>query len=721
MKNSTINRTAFALLFGACVLAETTAWSAPLQVNLYAKVVYINPLTGSTSASPGSGRVPMWGFTTSPSGNAAVPGTQINVSQANFADGLEITLQNQLTGPSAEAISLVIPGLTSETVAPIGETPSTPSTVFSPALGQPEAISGGDYDGRVSSFVPTVAPGQTRIYKWTNLKPGTYVYHSGAHPQLQVQMGLFGMLTIKEVSSQAYPRVYISTGGEVPVIFSEIDTNLHWAVQLGNYGPGKAISSTIHCEPNFFCINGRAYNPAGGTPLLTPTLKNSWTTLFRLINVGWNSHIPVLSGPFPAGSENYLKVIAEDGEPYKYPKTLFAPNLPAMKTMDVQFTPPSGPSPQAFQVYDRKLGLANGGGMFRKLADTTAPSVQCVQPAIVNQPNSTNVDHGTTVQFRVTVNSPSSVLAYQWRRNGVELANIPSLIGGATGPTLTLASAGVTSAIAGTYDCVIYGGCGEVVISQAAVLGVRPRYYAGTTGAYSGATGPGILGNEFQTGTITVDGPGVAYVNQMLVAAITYRKIGDNNAHITGVTTVGAATPHNFTKLDGGPWYTADGKVELWYLKGAITDGSVVSVGVTFDVAGVNQVAAVVDRFAGVNQTTPFGAVAADYVAGDRASVSVSPGSESSDLVMSWMGYNSLTTGGNAAITVTPGLGQTVRGSRANSNYPSSTAAPNRGSASVQVTVKPVSTVPVPAGTTSMSAGFSPNTAASMGAAAIKP
>lgn len=711
MKNSTINRTACALLFGACLLAEGTAWSAPLQVNLYAKVVYINPVTGSASGtSSSSGRIPMWGFATSPGGTAAVPGTQINVTQTQFGDGLEITLFNQLPEP----ISLVIPGLTSSTVD------------GGQALGAPEAFSGGEYAGRVSSLVPSVPPGGSRVYRWTNLKPGTYVYHSGTHPQVQVQMGLFGMVTIKQVNNQAYPRVYISTGGEVPVIFSEIDTNLHWAVHTGNYGPGKSISSTIHSEPNFFCINGRAYNPNGTTPLLTPAMKNSWTTLFRLINVGWNSHIPVLSGPFPSGGENYLKVIAEDGEPYRYPKTLYAPNLAAMKTMDVQYTPPAGPNSLAFQVYDRKLGLANGGGMFRKLGNTTvlAPQLQCVQPEITTQPNSTNVDHGTTVQFKVVVNSTASVLAYQWRRNGVELTNVPSLIGGATGPTLTMAAAGVTSAIAGDYDVVIYGGCGEVVVSEKATLGVRPRYYAATTGAYSGS---GTL--TAQSGNITIAGSGVAYVNSMLVAAITYRSVGNPLVFAQSVTTISGGQA--FTKLEGGEYFTADGKVELWYLTGPITGPAVDAVGVTFagpppDIFGppapapiVNQVAIVVDRFAGVNQSEPFGDVTADYTLGDRPSVSVDAASDSADLVLGWVGYNRLTSSGGV-IAITDGAGQTLRGSRQNNLYIPASPDP-RSSASTRVTVKPAATVPGPAGTTTMSVGFAPDTAASMGAVAIKP
>ena len=354
MKNQIINRTAFALLCGASLLAATTSWSAPLAVDLYAKVFYLNPITGDTSPSAGAGLIPMWGFASTAGGDASVPGPQINVDQT-MNDGLAITVHNTLPEP----ISVVIPGLSG-----------------SADVGQPARFAGDpNYGNRVKSFVPEVANGGSRTFTWTGLKPGTFVYHSGTHPALQVQMGLFGMVTIKVGPTQAYPGVAIGDGGEVPVIFSEIDPVLHQAVAAGNYGPGQAIRSTIHSEPSFFLINGRAFDPAGTTPPLTPALKNGLPTLFRMINVGWNSHIPSLTGPFPSGSANYLTVIAEDGEPYPYPKTLYAPNMAALKTMDIQFTPPAGPDSQQYQLYDRKLGLANGGGMFRIL-NAAAPTTQ---------------------------------------------------------------------------------------------------------------------------------------------------------------------------------------------------------------------------------------------------------------------------------------------------------------------------------------------------------
>ena len=46
------------------------------------------------------------------------------------------------------------------------------------------------------SFDAETAAGGSGSYTWTGVKEGTYLYHSGTHPQVQVQMGLYGALTV---------------------------------------------------------------------------------------------------------------------------------------------------------------------------------------------------------------------------------------------------------------------------------------------------------------------------------------------------------------------------------------------------------------------------------------------------------------------------------------------------------------------------------------------
>ncbi len=63
------------------------------------------------------------------------------------------------------------------------------------------------------------------------------------------------------------------------------------------------------------------------------------------------------------------KVIAEDGKPYEYSKQSYAPQLPALKTLDAFWKPTRAGT---FPLYDRRLDLVNNasapGGMLTYLA-----------------------------------------------------------------------------------------------------------------------------------------------------------------------------------------------------------------------------------------------------------------------------------------------------------------------------------------------------------------
>lgn len=360
MKNKMLTRIAAVALLAFLSLAQS-AW-AQATVNLYARLVCLNPLTGTTQVPPTDGSIPagfipMWGFSLSPDTAvpASVPGPRIDVNSA--AGGLVINVYNQLSTP----ISLVIPGLNG-----------------SVDVGQPVKFDAADanYPGRIRSLVPEVPAGGSRQYRWNGpLKLGTYGYHSGSHLTVQVQMGLYGMLVVRRNSDNlAYPGYVVPNNRDTTVIFSEIDPALHWAVYKGEYGPGKTISSTMHSDPSIFLINGRAANPANlNNPAASLTAgRVGQRTLFRMANFCWDSRIPTLAGPRPANQAtpssgaHYLTIIAEDGNLYPYPQTAYAPNLASLKTMDALFTPTQR---REHIMYDHRLGLSNPdsaieGGMF---------------------------------------------------------------------------------------------------------------------------------------------------------------------------------------------------------------------------------------------------------------------------------------------------------------------------------------------------------------------
>lgn len=95
------------------------------------------------------------------------------------------------------------------------------------------------------------------------------------------------------------------------------------------------------------------------------------------------------------------------------------------------------------------------------LGVTAMPTAAAVAPSIVTQPAAVAVTEGNVATFAVGV-SGSGPLAFQWRKNGVDIA-------GATAAAYTLPA--VASADAGTYSVQVVNGAGSV-LSQSATLAV---------------------------------------------------------------------------------------------------------------------------------------------------------------------------------------------------------------------------------------------------------
>ena len=79
--------------------------------------------------------------------------------------------------------------------------------------------------GRVTSLTRRRGHGATEPYTWNNLKPGTFIYHSGSNLAKQVHMGLYGAMTADAATGEAYPGV--AYDNEVVLFYSEIDPALH--------------------------------------------------------------------------------------------------------------------------------------------------------------------------------------------------------------------------------------------------------------------------------------------------------------------------------------------------------------------------------------------------------------------------------------------------------------------------------------------------------------
>lgn len=308
----------------------------------------------TTRVMPDGKSIAMWGFAQDSAfgagdGTVTVPGPALTVPAND--NTLIIHLDNRLPDPT----SIIIPGLPMPLSAP----------------GQPFMIPQRNLDGRVRSFVHETASYNAAAvyYIWTAVKPGTYLYHSGTHPAVQVQMGLYGSLTKNALDAAPGAMAEAYTGipyeSEVVLLLSEIDPALHNAVATNNYGPGTVMTSTIHYDPKYFLINGEPFS-SSRSPIAAGSPGQS--VLVRFLNAGLEDHIPVI--------ENlYMKVLAEDGNLLPYPQDKYSLVLSAGRTLDALVTLPLAGG--YYPVYDRKLALADGtaspGGMLVYLGVGTNP------------------------------------------------------------------------------------------------------------------------------------------------------------------------------------------------------------------------------------------------------------------------------------------------------------------------------------------------------------
>jgi FtsP/CotA-like multicopper oxidase with cupredoxin domain len=78
-------------------------------------------------------------------------------------------------------------------------------------------------------------PGGTVTYTFTAAQPGTYLYHSGTQPALQVEMGLVGALIVRPAApNQAYGHPGSAYDREYLLLLTEMDPDIHQQVAQGN-------------------------------------------------------------------------------------------------------------------------------------------------------------------------------------------------------------------------------------------------------------------------------------------------------------------------------------------------------------------------------------------------------------------------------------------------------------------------------------------------------
>jgi FtsP/CotA-like multicopper oxidase with cupredoxin domain len=251
----------------------TTSSSPNASFSLTASADYISMPDGNTIYS--------WSY--GPTGGAfQFPGPVLCVNQG---DTVTVVLNNALP----EATSIMFPGI--DNVLANGA-PAQP--VFS--------------GGTLTSLVPAAAAsGGSVTYSFAATNPGTYLYESGTDVGKQVQMGLYGALVVRPAGHPdwAYNNHGAAFGqfsSEFVMLLSEIDPNLHSAVELGQ----PYDVTTLH--PRYWLINGRSF-PDTIAPNNAAWLPNQpYSSLFHIKvtdPANGANQAPALIRYLDAGSRNH--------------------------------------------------------------------------------------------------------------------------------------------------------------------------------------------------------------------------------------------------------------------------------------------------------------------------------------------------------------------------------------------------------------------------------
>lgn len=206
--------------------------------------------------------------------------------------------------------------LTSSIARPDGSAGHVPVSIVFP--GQEVSASGGS-----PGLLTRESDGPTDIvtYTFTASRPGTYQYHSGTQPDLQVEMGLMGALIVRPALGAGYAYNDPATRFDHEYLFllSEMDVSIHEAVAYGNPPVdqnGHVGVDTSDFFSVYWFINGRNGPDTmadAGVPWMPTQPYNSLprtrpgdTVLLRVIGAGRELH------PFHTHGNNAL-VVGRDG------------------------------------------------------------------------------------------------------------------------------------------------------------------------------------------------------------------------------------------------------------------------------------------------------------------------------------------------------------------------------------------------------------------------
>lgn len=282
-KNNSIKRRAWipGLLALLLLFAATPVWAAIQGVE--ATAFNFTAKTGYITAADGSSLF-FWGYANdNGSGVVQYPGPTMIVTEGV---PVTVTLTNNLSEPT----SIIFPG------QQVTATGGAPGLLTNEA--PPDRLT-------------------TVTYTFTPTEPGTYMFHSGSHSDLQIEMGLIGALVVRPsnydpANPTAYGDARSAYDHEYLFLLSEMDPAIHDLVEYGLMS--QVRTSTFW--PVLWFINGRGapdtmgYNCDPTLPTqpynIMPRMLPGQRMLLRLIGGGRDMH------PFHTHGNNF-DLIARDG------------------------------------------------------------------------------------------------------------------------------------------------------------------------------------------------------------------------------------------------------------------------------------------------------------------------------------------------------------------------------------------------------------------------
>lgn len=162
------------------------------------------------------------------------------------------------------------------------------------------------------------ADGDVVSYTFTAANAGTYTYHSGTNPGLQVEMGLTGALIVRPATAgQAYEHADTAYDYEELFFLTEMDPRIHEEVEFNGVDRPELQALLDNYFSNYWFINGRTApdnfsesyvswlptQPYKSVPRMHPGDK----LLMRIVGGGRDMH------PFHHHGE-HARIIALDGQ-----------------------------------------------------------------------------------------------------------------------------------------------------------------------------------------------------------------------------------------------------------------------------------------------------------------------------------------------------------------------------------------------------------------------